>query len=294
MDTRLLRYFLAIAKEGNMTRASELLHVTQPTLSKQLSKLEEKFDGPLFHRKNRKMTLTESGIRLRDRAQEIVDLTDKMVSEMKQDTKDIQGKVVLGSAESESFRLFAQAIKSIKKTDPLIQYDIQSGHAKDILDLLDIGLIDFALVVGTVNLEKYNVLDMRTTDRWGLMFPKTDPLSQYDSITPEMLDQLPLLISRQALTTNELSGWLGKEINENQINATYNLVNNAAIMAEENLGYLISLDHLVNTGEDSTLCFRPFTPKLEAPLHLVWHQSKELSPAANRFLAEMKRILGTI
>lgn len=293
MDTRLLSYFLAIAKEGNMTKASELLHVTQPTLSKQLNKLEETFGGPLFHRKNRQMTLTESGLRLRDRAQEIVDLTDKMVEEMDQNTEDIQGKVVLGCAESESFRLLVQTFKSIQKTDPLIQYDIQSGNAKDVLDRLDIGLIDFALVVGTPNLEKYNVLSLGTSDTWVLIFPKSDPLSKYNEITPEMIDQLPLLVSKQALATNELSGWMGKEINEKQISATFNLVNNAAIMAEEKFGYLISLDHLVNTGENSSLCSRPLSPKLTAPLYLVWRQNKQLSPAVNRFLDEMKKRIQT-
>jgi len=291
LDTRLLRYFLAIAKEGNMTKASELLHVTQPTLSKQLSKLEETFGAPLFYRKNRQMTLTESGLRLRDRAREVVDLTDKMVDEMNQNTEEIQGEVVLGCAESESFRLFVQAFKSIKQTDPFIQYNIQSGNAEDVLDRLDIGLIDFGLVVGTPNIEKYNVLALGTRDRWGLIFPKSDPLNKQDSITPEMIDDLPLLVSKQALATNELSGWMGKEINETQVNATFNLVNNAAIMAEEQFGYLISLDHLVNTGENSSLCFRPLSPTLEAPLYLVWHQSKQLSPAANRFLEEMKKLL---
>lgn len=284
IDTRLLRYFLAIAREGNMTRAAKLLHVTQPTLSKQLNKLEDILDSKLFKRTSRQMILTEAGLRFRDRAREIIELTDKALHSMIQNKDSISGEVTIGAAESDAFRYLIKVFKTIHEAHPNIHYDVVSGNSLDSLERLDKGIFDFALVVGTPNIDQYHSLPLPTADTWGLIIRNDHPLSKYDHITPELLKDEPLIVSKQVFVNQELIEWLNNDWNEYNVVATFNLLNNAALMAEEGLGHVISLDKIIKTSDDSALCFRPFRPKIVAPLSLVWRKNASLSPAADKFL----------
>lgn len=284
IDTRLLRYFLAIAREGNMTRAAGTLHVTQPTLSKQMTKLEEMLETNLFIRANNQMLLSEDGLRFRERAREIIELTDKTLADMRQGTESINGEVAIGSAESDGFRFLIQIMKELTQAHPQITFDIFSGNSVDTLDRLDKGLMDFALVVGIPNLERYHTVALPVADHWGVLLRKDDPLSQHAYLTPQLLKDQPLILSKQAYLTNELSGWMGEDSENFNVVATFNLLNNAALLAEEGMGYVLSLDKIINTSGDSPLCFRPFRPIIEAGLALVWRKGVILSPAADAFL----------
>ncbi|UUX35072.1 LysR family transcriptional regulator [Fundicoccus culcitae] len=292
MDTRLLRYFLAIAQEGNMTRAAQILHVTQPTLSKQINKLEEIVDAELFIRSSRQMTLTEAGLQLRDRAKEIVELTDKTIADLRQDKQEMNGKVIFGCAETQGFRQLIKTFSRLKATHPKITYEINSGNAIDMLARLDKGLLDFVLVVGSPNLEKYHTLQLNYTDQWGILLRKDDPLNKYHSITPEILRDLPLIVSQQAYSANELSGWLGDDFENCDVVASYNLINNAALMAAEGFGYVMTLANIVNTTGDSDVAFLPLKPNLPANLYLVWKKNAYLSPAAELYLKTFREMVG--
>jgi DNA-binding transcriptional LysR family regulator len=291
MDTRLFKYFLAIAEEGNMTRAAEILHVTQPTLSKQLNKLEEMVGTKLFQRTSRQMILTEAGLALRDRAKVILELTEKTFNDLQQNDQEIQGTIKMSVAESAAFREIVKVFKQIHQEHPAIQFDIHSGDAATVTEQLDQGVVDFGLLVGTPNLEKYNTLKLPVYDQWGVLMRKEDPLAKAEAITPDRLQDQPLIVSKQALTTNELSGWLGYSMEDAHILAAYNLINNAVLMAEEGLGYLMSLDKLANTTATGKLAFRPLNPPVEAPLYLIWRRNYTLSAVSALFLETIREAL---
>lgn len=293
MDTRLLEYFLAIAEEGNMTRAAENLHVTQPTLSKQLKKLEETLGVELFERTTRRMILTESGLKLRDRARVILELMGKTFTDIQNNEEEIHGTVKMSVAESEAFRELVKIFKIVHKKYPAIKFDIHSGDATDVVDRLDEGTIDFGLFVGMPSLEKYHTLKLPAEDRWGVLCRKDDSLVAEEAVTAEMLSNQPLIVSRQSLAGNELSGWLGYPLADANIVGTYSLINNAVIMAEEGFGYVLCLDRLANTTETSQLAFLPLSPIMTAPLHLVWRKSHHFSAAAEFFLEEVRENLIT-
>lgn len=291
MDTRLFEYFLAIADEGNMTRAAKILHVAQPTLSKQLNKLEEMVGTKLFHRTSRQMILTEAGLALRDRAKVILELTEKTFNDLQQNEQEIQGTIKMSVAESPAFRKIVKIFKQIHNQYPAVQFDIHSGDASTVTERLDQGIVDFGLLVGTPNLEKYNTLKLPVYDQWGVLVRKEDPLAEAEAITPNKLQDQPLIVSKQALTTNELSGWLGYSMADANILATYNLINNAVLMAEEGLGYLVSLDKLANTTATGKLAFRPLNPPVEAPLYLIWRRNYMLSTVSELFLKTIRKVL---
>lgn len=291
MDTRLFKYFLAIAEEGNMTRAAEILHVAQPTLSKQLNKLEEMVGTKLFQRTSRQMILNEAGLALRDRAKVILELTEKTFNDLQQNVQEILGTIKMSVAESAAFREIVKIFKQIHQEHPAIQFDIHSGDAATVTEQLDQGVVDFGLLVGTPNLEKYNTLKLPVYDQWGVLMRKEDPLAKAEAITPDRLQNQPLIVSKQALTTNELSGWLGYSMEDAHILAAYNLINNAVLMAEEGLGYLISLDKLANTTATGKLTFRPLNPPVEAPLYLIWRRNYTLSTVSALFLETIREAL---
>jgi DNA-binding transcriptional LysR family regulator len=288
MELRVLRYFLAVAREENITGAAESLHVTQPTLSKQLMDLEGELGKKLFIRGNRKITLTEEGIYLRKRAQEIVDLVDKTEADLTLSDEVINGEVLIGGGETDAMRLIARTVKKVRVNYPHIRYQFFSGNAEGVIERLDKGLLDFGLFVGNVDIKKYDYLRLSGVNTWGLLMQKDCDMAALPSIKPKNLKSIPLLCSRQALVHNELSGWLGDDFEKLNIIASYNLIYNAAIMVEEGVGYAVCLDKLVNTTGDSNLCFRPLEPRLEAHLYLVWKKYQVFSKAAGIFLHTLR------
>ncbi|MDE5908267.1 MAG: LysR family transcriptional regulator [Lachnospiraceae bacterium] len=291
MDIRILRYFLALANTETISGAAEVLHTTQPNLSRQLSELEKEVGRPLFTRGSRKITLTEEGMFLRKRAQEIVDLLDKTEQEFSSFDEVLGGDVYIGGGESRTMRTIAKAIRRLQNDYPQIRYHLISGYAYDIMEYLDKGLLDFGVLFEPVDLTKYDHLRLPLSDTWGLLMRKDHPLAAFPNIQPEQLEQIPLLCSNQMLKENGLSGWLGYDCKKLNIIATFNLINTPALLVEEGIGCAFSFAHLINLSGDCELCFRPLSPKLTSNAFVVWKKYQVFSKAAKKFLEALQQEL---
>ncbi len=291
MDIRVLRYFVTVAREGSITNAAKYLHVTQPTLSRQLKELEEELGKQLFVRSTTKMKLTEEGMLLRKRAEDILDMVEKTRDEFRTMDDITGGDIHIGGAESRAMRHIAQAAISLQDRYANIHYHLYSGNAGDLTERLDKGLLDFCLLVIPVDLSKYNHIILAEKETWGVILRKDSPLAAKKSIRVKDLQNLPLICSRQALH-KELGDWFGEKADSMRMAATYNLIYNASIMVLEGMGYLIGFDGLVNTGSESALTFRPLAPKLESGLCIAWKKYQVFSRAEELFLEELKTRFG--
>ncbi|PGB04626.1 LysR family transcriptional regulator [Bacillus toyonensis] len=288
MDIRVLRYFIAVATQENISAAANSLHLSQPTLSRQLNNLEEELGTTLFVRGNRKITLTDEGMFLLERAKEIVDLVEKTEANFNQQSEIISGEIHVGAGETEAMQFIAKTIKKVAAHHPGIKFHLYSGNADDITTKLDSGLLDFGIVIEPANKQKYDYLKLPATDVWGVLMRKDSPLAEKAYIHPTDLLNKPLIISRQTAVSNELSGWLGEEIENLNVIGTYNLLYNASLLVKENIGYALCIDKLMNTSEESTLCFRPLSPKLEAGLNILWKKHQTFSSATKIFLTYLR------
>ena len=284
MDVRVLRYFLTVAREASFSRAADALYMSQPTLSRQIRDLEEELGTTLFVRTNRNVTLTRDGMRLRRRAQEIVELMDRTREEFENLDEDISGDVCIGSGETHAMRALARVAIDVRREHPGVRYHLFSGNADDVTERLDRGLLDLGVVIDPADLHKYDFLRIPGSDSWGLLMPADHPLAAKESVSPGDLDGVPLLVSRQSMVAGDLARWLGGDFDRLEIAATYNLVFNAAIMVEQGMGCALTLDHLVGSMDVGGLCFRPLAPKVESGLNLVWKKYQVFSPAAEAFL----------
>lgn len=290
MEIRLLKYFLAVSREENITAAAESLHITQPTLSKQLMELEDELGKKLFIRGKRKITLTEDGILLRKRAGEIIDLLEKTQAELKNlDNEAISGDIYIGAGETEGMRIIAKLSSKLQKKYPNIHYHLFSGNSEDVIEKLDKGLIDFGVLIEPTDIKKYGYVKLPVYDTWGVLMRKDSDLAKKDYIEPNALLDIPLLCSRQALANNEFSIWFGDNIEKLNVVATYNLIYNASLYVEEGFGYAITLDKLINLTDNSNLCFKPIIPNLKANLVMVWKKYQVFSKATQIFLDELQK-----
>lgn len=294
MEIRVLQYFLTIAREESISGAAKVLHITQPTLSRQMKELEDEFGKQLFVRGNRKITLTDDGLFLRKRAEEIIELVNKTESEMLNDYQILSGDIYIGAGETENMRLIIQIIERVQKDHPNIKFHFYSGNADDVSDKLDKGLLDFGILIEPVNKSKYNFIEIPATDTWGVLMKKDSPLAQLDKITPQDIKDKHLILSSQSLVKNEIANWFGEKYEDLNIKATYNLIYNASLMVEENMGYALTLDKLINTTGKSQLCFRPLYPKLEKELVIVWKKYQFFSKASEYFLNELYQTFQSI
>ena len=290
MELRVLRYFLAVAREESISDAAEFLHITQPTLSRQLMDLEEELGKQLLIRgkRNRKIILTEDGMRLRKRAEEIVALADKTEAEFLAADDAVSGDVYIGCGESDAMHIIAKTAVKLRQDYPDIHFHLYSGNAEEVSERMEKGLLDFGIFITSANIDKYDYLKLPAYDTWGLIMRKSDELTAKNFITPQDLEGLPLIMSRQALVQEDISRWGKKQIQNLNVVATYNLVYNAAIMTREGFGYTLTLDKLANTGSDSDLCFRPLKPELRINLNLVWKKYQLFSKASQKFLEYLK------
>lgn len=289
MDIRVLQYFLAVARESSITKAAESLNMTQPPLSRQLKELEEELGKQLLIRGNRKVTLTEEGMILRKRAEEMVELMEKTKSEVSSSGKNIRGEIYIGGGETEGMRLIAKIAEKMKTKHPHICYHLFSGNADDVTERLDRGLLDFGILIDPADIKKYDFIKLPTKDKWGLLMRRDHPLAGKQGIKPKDLQGIPLIASRQSLAHNELSGWLGKQYGSLHIITTYNLLYNASLMVEENVGCALCLDHIIPEYENSPLCFRPLEPQIEVGLNIVWKKYQVFSSAAEAFLERLRQ-----
>jgi DNA-binding transcriptional LysR family regulator len=284
MELRVLQYFLAVTREQSISGAAEYLHLSQPTLSRQLKDLEDELGKQLFIRGSRSVTLTEDGMILRKRAEEIMELVRKTENEISFSDEVIAGDIHIGAGETEGVRVLLKAAQELQARYPMIHFHIISGDSQTVMEQLDRGLIDFGLLLGKMNLSKYDTLKLPVKDIWGVLMRRDAPLAQKDKITPDDLIGQPLIISRQADKNNDLSEWFNKHNSEPNIVATYNLVYNASLMVDEGMGYALCLDKIINTSGDSNLCFRPLEPRLELEMNLVWKKYQILTKVAEKFL----------
>lgn len=287
MEIRVLRYFLAVAREGSITAAANLLHVTQPTLSRQIKELETELDKKLFVRKSHSMELTDEGILLKRRAIEIIDMVGKVENEFRSMEETVAGDVYIGCGETEAMRLIANIVKDIQEKYSHIKFHLYSGNSEAVGEQLDNGYLDFGILIQPADISKYNFINLPQKDTWGVLMRKDSPLAEKESIYKDDLKDIPLIVSRQAIESdisqNEFSDWFGEDFEVINIVSTYNLIYNAAIMVEEGVGYAITLDKLVNTSEHSKLIFRPLEPRLESGLNIVWKKHQMFSNAADVF-----------
>ncbi|MED3575192.1 LysR family transcriptional regulator [Cytobacillus praedii] len=292
MELRVLRYFLAVAREGSITGAAEFLHVTQPTLSRQLKDLEQELGKKLFIRSSHSIILTDEGMLLRNRAEEIVEMVDKLEAEFSCMEETVSGDVYIGCGETEAMKQIARVVKDLQVSFPNIRYHLYSGNEDDVTERLDKGILDFAILIQPADLSKYNYINIPAKDIWGVIMRKDSPLAIKNSIQPADLLDVPLICSRQAMkqtfSKNEFADWFGESFDKLNVVTTFNLAYNAAIMVEEGIGYAVSLDRIVNTSSESTLCFRPLEPRLESGLSIVWKKHQVFSAAADTFLKEIQ------
>lgn len=292
MEIRVLKYFITIAREQNISAAAEKLHLSQPTLSRQIKDMEDELGKQLFIRGNRKITLTEDGMILRKRAEEILDLVQKAENEIAVSDKLISGEIIIGTGEVDGVRIVAKTAKKLSEQYPNIQYNIISGDSVDIIEKLNKGLIDFAVLVGyAIDISKYDSVKLPNKETWGVLMKNDCVLAQKEYVTAQDLWDKSLIVSRQAIKGKILTDWLEKDISQLNIIAYYNLVYNASLMVEEGLGYALCIDKIINITEDSNICFKPFYPNLEVGMDIVWKKYQVFSRASQKFLEALKQML---
>lgn len=287
MELRVLRYFLAVAREENITKAAALLHLTQPTLSRQLMQLEEELRVQLFRRSRYHIELTEDGMLLRRRAQELVDLAEKTTREFTMRETELMGEIAIGAGETRSMSFLSRAMVSFRERYPKVTFRIFSATADDVKERLDTGLLDMGLLTEPVDVGRYAFCRMKERDRWGVLVRLDSPLAGLDSVTPDDLEQVPLIISGRERVQRELANWFGDRWERLQIAASFNLILNAANMVRYGVGTALSFD--LNFSFDD-LRFIPLSPTMDTGTVLVWKKDLVLTPVVEAFHQHIKNV----
>ena len=287
MEIRTLRYFLAVAREENMTKAAEILHVTQPTLSKTLKALEEELGKKLFTRRSFSIALTEEGMLLRDRAEDLVLMADKIEKEFLSLDDITGGDLYFGLAESYQIRYLAREIREFKMLYPGLQYHITSGDTEQVTEKLDKGLLDFAVICEMPDERKYHSILFPEADYFGAAIPSDSVLAKKEVITADDLAGLPLFCSEQSWE-NDIRPWAKEKFPRLRLEGSFRLAYNGSMFAKEGLGILLTLNNLIDTSPESGLTFRPLFPHLEMKMYLIWNKYQSFTPIAERFLNQVK------
>ena len=288
MEIRTLRYFLAVAREENMSRAAELLHVTQPTLSKALKALEDELGKKLFTRHSFSIALTEEGVLLRNRAEDLVSMADKIEKEFLSLDELTGGELYFGLAESYQIRYLAREIRTFKLSYPGLRYHITSGDTEQVTEKLDKGLLDFAVICETPDERKYHFVSFPEADYFGAAIPADSSLAGKESITPDDLAGLPLFCSEQSWE-NDIRPWAKERFSALHLEGSFRLAYNGSMFAKEGLGILLTLNNLIDTSAESGLVFRPLSPRLEMKMYLIWNKYQSFTPIAERFLKQIQK-----
>ena len=285
MEIRVLRYFLMTAREENITRAAELLHITQPTLSRQLMQLEEELGTKLFERSSHSIRLTEDGMLLRRRAQELVQLADSVEKEFRHSKEEMSGTISIGSGETGSMQELAEIIRDFQEKYPLVQYDLYTATADEIKEKLDKGLLDIGLLTEPVDIMKYSFIRMKRKEKWGILVRRDSKLAEKTSIGPSDLLDVPVFLAHRALVKNEIEGWFGDYYDQVQIAGTYNLINNAAVMVRNHIGVAFCFQ-LQSQFDDLT--YIPIEPQIETGAVIVWKKAQIVSRTTHQFISFLK------
>lgn len=291
MELRVLRYFLTVVREGSITKASEVLHITQPTLSRQLAQLEEEIGIKLFDRGTRKIELTKEGILLRRRAEEIVQLVEKTEKELAEQEEQVEGRVSVGCGEVASMQVVSELIGSFRRKYPKVEFDIFTATADVLREQMDKGILDIGLLLEPVDMEKYDFIRMNVKENWVVLMRGDDPLCGKKSVTAHDLAKLPLILPRRMKVRNELASWFGTYYDTLNVVFTSNLSTNSAVMVEGGLGYSLVIEGAVPFWEHSRITYRPLEPPLTATSVLAWKRGQPFSLAATKFIQHARCFL---
>ena len=291
MELRVLQYFLAVTREQSITGAAEALHLSQPTLSRQIKDMEDELGKQLLIRGKRQVTLTEEGMILRKRAEEILELVKKAEDEISISDDIVAGDITIGAGETDGMRILAKTVNAIQKEYPLVHLHIVSGDKVSVMEDLDRGLIDFGLLFDQVDKSKYEYIKIPYKDSWGVIMRRDSPLAEKEKITAEDLRDKPLIISRRAFKNRDLCDFFGNEHDKLNVVATYNLLFNGSIMVDEGIGYALSFDKLINVSGDSNLCFRPLEPEVKSEMYLVWKKYQIFTKVMEKFLQTLHEFI---
>lgn len=293
MEIRVLRYFLEAARAGSITKAAKSLHISQPTLSKQLKDLERELGKKLFRRSNYTIYLTEDGMLLRKRAEEILAMVDKTAAEFQALGSVTGGDVQIGCAESHLIKHLAHGVREFQKQCPGLRFHIYSGNTEQVTERLDRGLLDLAAIVEPPNLSQYNYIEIPGTDTWGLLMRRDNPLAEKEQITAADLTGVALICSEQSMKA-DIPRWCGQTADLFHYVGSTNLFYNGTIFVREGLGCMLTFDHLADVGPGSGLVFRPLDPPLENRMYLIWKKYQVFTPVAELFVrslaAELQKV----
>lgn len=292
MEIRVLRYFLTVVREESITKAADVLHITQPTLSRQLSQMEEEMGVKLFIRGTRKITLTNAGILLRRRAEEILQLVDKTEKELVEQEEQIEGKIMIGCGELASVQILPELFENFSKKYPRVSYDIHTASADFVKDQMNKGLIDIGLLLEPVDIEKYDFVRLNIKEKWIVLMRPDDELAKQEYVTAENLSRLPVILPRRLNVQSELASWFGDYYKNLHVLFTSNLSTNAAIMVNHGLAYALVIEGSVPFWDRQKITYKPLFPELSATSVLAWKRQQPFSLAATKFIEYLKCFLG--
>ncbi len=291
MEIRVLRYFLEIAREENMTRAADSLHISQPSLSKEIKALEAELGKKLFTRTRSGLKPTEAGMLLRRRTEDILEMVDKTAAEFNALDEINGGDIYIGCAESEQIKHLARVIKHFKEKYPLLRYHLSSGNTEQVAEKLDRGVLDLAFIVEPPDLSRYNYIEIPGADVWGVIMRRDSPLAEKTAVRPDDLLGLPLICSDQAMRV-DIPRWCGEKADGLNFTGTVNLCYNGSVFVREGLGYMLTFDGLIDTSAESGLCFRPLEPPLETKMYVIWKKYQMFTPIAEMLLKDLENYFG--
>lgn len=292
MEIRVLRYFLTVVREEGINRAAEVLHITQPTLSRQLAQLEDELGVKLFNRGARKISLTNEGILLRRRAEEILSLVDRTEKELIEQDEQVEGRIVIGGGELAAMRELPELIARFRENYPLVSFDLFTGSADLVKEQMEKGLIDIGVLMEPVDIEKFDFVRLERRERWAVLIPPDDPLSQKSGITAKDLKGKPLCLPMRGNVQNEVMNWLGGSYEEKNVVFTGNLATNCALMVQRGLAYSIVVEGAVPFLDRSKIACVPFYPELRAGSVFAWKKQQPFTPAVAKFIQHIKCFLG--
>ncbi|MCM1412671.1 MAG: LysR family transcriptional regulator [Lachnospiraceae bacterium] len=292
MEIRILRYFLAVVREESITKAAEVLHITQPTLSRQLAQMEEEIGIKLFDRGTRKIRLTNEGLLLRRRAEEILQLVDKTEKELIEQEEQVEGKISIGCGEAASVQILPDLIRNFHQKYPLVTFDLFTATADLVKEQMERGLLDLGLLLESIEMGKYEFVRLDMKEKWVVLMPPNDPLAGKEHITADELAKLPLILPRRMQIQSELASWFGDYYKNLKILFTSNLSTNGAVMVGRGLAYSLVIEGAVPFWDPSKIVCRPLYPELTATCVLAWKREQPFSLAATKFIEYAKLFLG--
>lgn len=289
MEVRVLRYFLAVVREESITKAAEVLHITQPTLSRQLNQLEEEVGVRLFERGSRKIVLTDEGILLRRRAEEITALVDKTERELAVREETVEGTIAIGCGELNAVQILPKLFRSFSEKYPQVNYDLFTANADQVKERMEAGILDIGLLLEPIDIEKYDFIRLPVKERWVVLMRPDDPLAEKEWVTAQDLESLPIIMARRSHVQNELANWFGESFQKLHILFKSNFPTNSAIMVQNGLGYSLVVEGVMKDLWDQTkICSRPLYPELPATCVLAWKRQQPFSKATMKFIEHIR------